>query len=138
MKNIIIKYLNPLYSFSLLVVLIFYLFPGSIISYLMYGDLAFNRGVLQNDIGSLIHFFINTGGYSINHTLIFGYIALLGFFSFFKAKNFYIGILFFVFLSVVLELFHLIIPNRSFELIDLVSNLIGVSIALIIYWKFKK
>ena len=138
MKNIIIKYLNPLYLFSLFAVLVFYLFPGSITSYIMYGEFVFNRGVLQNEVGSSIHFFINTGGYSINHALTFAYIAFLGFFTFFKEKNFYLGIFFFIFLSVILELFHLIIPNRSFEFTDLGSNLIGVLIALIIYWRFKK
>ena len=32
-------------------------------------------------------------------------------------------------LSVILELFHFIIPNRSFQLGDLVGNILGVLVA---------
>jgi len=36
-------------------------------------------------------------------------------------------------LSIILELFHLIIPNRGFEWSDLFGNIIGVTIVIIIY-----
>ena len=32
------------------------------------------------------------------------------------------------FLSLILELFHIIIPNRSFQLADLAANILGVSV----------
>ena len=36
-------------------------------------------------------------------------------------------------LSIILELFHLIIPNRGFEWSDLFGNILGVTIVIIIY-----
>jgi len=36
-------------------------------------------------------------------------------------------------LSIILELFHLIIPNREFEWSDLFGNTLGVTIVIIIY-----
>jgi uncharacterized membrane protein YeaQ/YmgE (transglycosylase-associated protein family) len=36
------------------------------------------------------------------------------------------------------ELLHLIIPNRSFNLFDMLANVIGVSLGLAIYNAFKK
>jgi hypothetical protein len=37
------------------------------------------------------------------------------------------------FLSIILGLFHLIIPNREFEMSDLFGNIIGVILVIIIY-----
>ena len=36
-------------------------------------------------------------------------------------------------LSIILELFHLIIPNRGFEISDLFGNIVGVIFVIIIY-----
>ena len=138
MKNIILKYINYLYLFSLLVILIFYLFPGDIVSFFMYGNFDTVHNLKQNPITYSIHSIVNTGGYSINHILTFSYITALGLMTYFKAKNFYLGIILFIFFSIFLELLHFIIPNRAFELTDLLSNLIGVLVTLLIYKKFKK
>jgi glycopeptide antibiotics resistance protein len=42
------------------------------------------------------------------------------------------------FLSIILEVFHLLIPVRGFELADVIGNLLGVFIILITYKIFKK
>ena len=138
MKNIILKYINYLYLFSLLVILIFYLFPGDIVSYFMYKNFDTGYNSVQNPIAHAVHFIINTGGYSINHTLTFSYITVGGLLTYFKEKNFYKGIFFFIFLSILLELIHLIIPNRAFELNDLLANIIGVLIIFLIFQIKKK
>lgn len=134
MKNIIFKNINYLYLASILVILIFYFFPGDIVSYLMHGNLDTEHDANQNPIAHGIHFLINTGGYSINHILTFSYITAGGLLTYFKEKNFYIVIFFFIFLSFLLELIHLIIPNRAFELNDLLANVMGV---IIIFFLFK-
>ena len=36
-------------------------------------------------------------------------------------------------LSIILELFHFIIPNREFEISDLFGNILGVIFVIIIY-----
>ena len=71
MKNIIFKNINYLYLFSLLVILIFYFFPGDIVSYFMHRNLDTDHDPSQNPIAHAIHFLINTGGYSFNHILTF-------------------------------------------------------------------
>jgi len=135
MKNIILQNIKYLYLFSLLIILILYYFPGDIVSYFVYGNVnTRDLDITQNPIAYKIHFFINTGGYSINHILAFSYITVGGLLTYFKEKNLYIGIFFYLFLSMLLELIQLIIPNRHFELNDLLANMIGV---LIIFFLFK-
>ena len=137
MKNFIFKNINYLYLFSLLVILIFYFFPGDIVSYFMYGNFFTDHDSTLNPIAHAAHFLINTGGYSINHILIFCYITAGGFLTYFKKKKFSMGIFFFIFLSIFLELIHLITPNRAFELSDLLSNIAGVIIVIFLF-KLKK
>ena len=36
------------------------------------------------------------------------------------------------FLSIILEVFHFIIPNRSFQLDDLMGNILGVTVAYLV------
>ena len=138
MKNIILKHINYLYFLSLLVILIFYLFPGDIVSYFIHGNYEKNINPIQNPIASSIHSLVNTGGYSINHVLTFSFITGVGLLTYFKEKNFYLALFFFIFFSIFLELLHFIIPNRAFELSDLISNLIGVMVVLFVFKKLKK
>ena len=67
MKNNVLKMIKYLYYFSLIVLLILYLFPGSLIGYLLYGDFGKQPDLIPNPIGT-----------SINHALAFLY--LMGFF----------------------------------------------------------
>ena len=59
MKNIIFKSIINLYYLSLIVLLILYLFPGSIIGYLFYGDLEVKPNIIKNPIGTSINHFIS-------------------------------------------------------------------------------
>ena len=129
MKKIFIKYINYLYPIFLLLVISFYLFPGDIVSYFIYGDPKPNLTFSNNPFGIKIRTIINTGGYSLNHILVFSFVTFLGLNFYFKDKTF-LGALFFVVFSIILELLHFVVPNRSFELIDLIANLIGVIIVL--------
>ena len=59
MKNHILQFIIYLYYLSLVVLLIIYLFPGSIIGYLLYGDLSKEPILVNNPIGTSInHFFL--------------------------------------------------------------------------------
>ena len=53
-----------------------------------------------------------------------------------KKINFLIRYLFI--LSILLEFFHILIPNRSFELSDLFGNIIGVIVVVVVYEIKKK
>ena len=111
--------LQLIFKLSNICLIILYLFPGSILGFLLYND--YNR---QPQI---------TGDFfyiSSNHIYAFSMISILGLLAFKSKKKL---ILYLIFLSVVLELFHLVIPNRSFQTGDLNGNFLGVIIPFLIY-----
>ena len=121
-RNSIVRYL---YYFSLTGLLILYLFPGSLIGWLIWGDFLRQPDFIPNPIGT-----------SINHALAFFYLSILGLFSY--KTSFKQTVIFLLVLSTVLELFHLIIPNRSFQFLDLFANLLGTLLAIVIIFFYKR
>ena len=67
---------------------------------------------------------------SSNHIYTFFLISILGLFSFESKKKLFVYL---ICLSIVLEFFHLVIPNRSFQTGDLNGNLLGVIMPFLIY-----
>ena len=127
MKNNVLKLIKYLYYFSLIALLILYLFPGSLIGYLLYGDLGKQPDLIPNPIGT-----------SINHAFSFFYLSILSLISHLRDKSFNQTSIFLISLSIILELSHYFIPNRSFEFLDLFGNLIGTLIAMIVIISYKK
>ena len=127
MKNNVLKLIKYLYYLTLIGLFILYLFPGSLIGYLFYGDFGKQPDLISNPIGT-----------SINHALAFFYLSILGLTSCIRDKSFNQTLIFLIFLSIILELSHYFIPNRSFELLDLFGNLLGALLAIIIIMFFKK
>ena len=130
MKNNVLKLIKYLYYFSLIALLILYFFPGSLIGYILYGD-----------FGRQLDFILNPIGTSINHALAFLYLSMLGLISYMRDKRFNQNMIFLISLSIILELSHYFIPNRSFEFLDLFANLLGSLLAILIivfYKKYKK
>ena len=117
MKNNILKLIINLYYLSLVVLLIIYLFPGSIIGYFLYGDMNKQPSLVSNPIGT-----------SINHFFYFTYLTFLGLIYSLSKKKFINSFLFLFVLSIFLELLHFFIPNRAFELNDILSNSMGILI----------
>ena len=97
--------------------LIFYLYPGSILGFLLYGNLS-----KQPQITPDFYF-------SSNHVYVFIVLTLFGLISHINKKNI---IIYFLFISIFLELTHLVIPNRSFQFGDLFGNITGVLISVLI------
>ena len=126
MKNNILKFIIYLYYLSLIMLLIIYLFPGSIIGYLLYADLSKQPDFVANPIGT-----------SINHFFYFFYLTLLGLIFNLSEKKFINSFLFLFSLSFFLELLHFYIPNRAFELNDLIANIAGV-ISIFLLFTLKK
>ena len=121
MKNNVLKLIKYLYYFSLIALFILYLFPGSLIGYLLYEDLGKQPNLVDNPIGT-----------SINHLFCFMYLTTLAVICNLKQSEIFTNFYFIIFLSVFLEVLHYIIPNRSFELYDLFANVAGVSIILLL------
>lgn len=120
MKNNIFKIIEYLYYFSLIVLCILYLFPGSLIGYFLYGKLGQQPNLIPNPIGT-----------SINHLIFFSYITLLASIVRPSIKNILTNYKSILAISIILELLHMVIPNRAFEIYDLLANILGVIIILI-------
>ena len=118
MKNTIFKLLEYLYYFSLISLFILYLFPGSLIGYFLYGNLAQQPDLIPNPIGT-----------SINHLISFIFLGSLAFIVRVRGKKFINSFKFLFFISILLEIFHYFIPNRAFEYYDLFANFTGVILA---------
>ena len=110
--------LNSIFLISVLFLIIISLWPGSLLGYLLYSDWSLQPNLIQNPFGT-----------AINHFIYYIYVSLLGFFLYSKTKNFKKLIYGLFFLSIILEILHLIIPNRSFQLGDLIGNISGVIVA---------
>ena len=95
-----------------------YLFPGSVLGWLIYGDKKIQPQITPD-------FLIST-----NHFYVFIFITILGFLAFKKKNQITILIIYLILLSVILEIFHLFIPERSFQWSDLFGNLLGVFIVI--------
>ena len=121
MKNTILKLLEYIYYFSLGILFILYLYPGSLIGYFLYGNLDQQPNLIPNPIGT-----------SINHLIFFSYITVLALVIRLKVKNIFTDHKIILFISFILEILHLIIPNRAFELYDLIANMLGVLIVILI------
>ena len=116
--NKVIKFLKFIFHISVLFLIIISLYPGSLLGYLLYGDLGQQPNIIKNPFGT-----------TINHFVYYVYISLLGFFLYLRMENFQRVFYGLFFLSIILELLHFIIPNRSFQLGDLIGNILGVIVA---------
>ena len=131
MINFLSKYKIIFYIINLIFIFI-YLFPGSI-----FGCFLYNNCQIQPQLTS--DFFISS-----NHFYAFTIFSIIGLLTYKNSKKKLNLIKVYLILSSIsLEILHLIIPNRSFEITDLFGNLTGVVIVLIInfyinYEKFKK
>ena len=121
MKNIIFKLLEYIYSFSLVILFVLYLFPGSLIGYFLYGNLGQQPNVIPNPIGT-----------SINHFIYFSYITILATAIKTRVNNIFTDYKIIIFVAFILEILHFIVPNRAFEYYDLLANMFGVIIVLLL------
>ena len=125
-----IKFLKSIFYITVLLLIILSLYPGSLIGYFLYGNLYQQPNLIANPFGTVI-----------NHFISYIYISLLGFLLYSRSKNFqklFYGLLF---LSIILEVLQLVIPIRTFQLGDLIGNLLGVLVAYFlvkIYLRFSK
>ena len=112
------KFLKSIFYISVLFLIIISLYPGSLLGYLFYGDLEHQLDLIENPFGT-----------AINHFIYYTYVSLLGFFLYSSSQNFKKLVYSLFSLSIILEVFHFIVPNRSFEIEDLFGNILGVVVA---------
>ena len=109
-----------------LILISFYLLPPSIINIFFYNDLYFYSQIN-------VEFKV-----SANHIYVFIVFSFVGFLTYVKLNHLIFLSIYLISISVILELTHLLIPYRGFELADLFGNIIGILIGLIISFFYKK
>jgi len=122
MIKIIFHVLNIIFVFL-------YVYPGSLLGFLIYKDIS-KQPQISADFFTL----------SSNHVYAFLLLSILALISYFKSLKKII--LYLIPISIILELLHLFIPNRSFQFSDLFGNIIGVLIPICIlilfnFWRKK-
>ena len=120
MKKIKIFFKTGFYS-SNIILIIFYLFPGSILGCFLYNDCYIQPQITRDFI------------ISSNHIYAFVLLTSLGVSSFHNTKKINFLIVYLFLLSIILELFHIIISFRGFEMSDLFGNIVGVILVILIY-----
>ena len=106
--------------------MVLYLFPGSLLGCIFLKDCKIQPQITSDYIVSSNHFYA------------FGLITIVSFLTFINSKNLRIILVYLIFLSVILEILHLVIPNRSFQWPDLFGNFGGVLVVILIYTIIKK
>ena len=125
-----IRLLKFIFHVSVLFLIVLSLFPGSLLGLLFYGDLGQQPNLIKNPFDI-----------TINHFIYYIYVSLLGFFLYLREKSFKKLVFGLFFLSIILEIFHFMVPNRTFQLGDLIGNILGVLAAYFlvkIYLHFNK
>ena len=122
-----VSYLRILFHILIFILIIISLYPGSILGFLLYGDFGL-QPYLTKDFAYI----------SSNHLYVYFLISVLGFFSYLRDRKFKLVVIYLFFLSIILEVTHLVISERSFEIEDLTGNILGVLIAytIVLIYKF--
>ena len=124
-----ISYLRILFHILTLLLIILSLYPGSILGFLLYGDFRLQPQIAKDFL------YISS-----QHLYVYLFISLLGFLSYLRDRKFKLVVIYLFFLSIILEVSHLVISERSFQISDLAGNILGVLIAYIVvliykFWK---
>ena len=125
MINFFSKY-KIIFYFTNLTLVILYLFPGSLLGCVFLKDCKIQPQITSDFI------------ISSNHFYAFGLITIVSFLTYINSKNLSKILIYLVLLSVILEILHLVVPNRSFQWPDLFGNFVGVVVVILIYTIIKK
>ena len=122
-----ISYLRILFHILILILIIFSLYPGSILGFLLYGDFKLQPQFTKDFL------YISS-----QHLYVYLLVSAFGFFSYLRDEKFNLVIIYLFFLSIILEVAHLVISERSFQIEDLTGNILGVLIAytIVLIYKF--
>jgi hypothetical protein len=110
-----------------LLLIIFYLYPGSIFGCYLYNNCHIEAQITENLMISSDYWI------SSNHFYVFIILSAFGIFVYRNTKKIKFLIIYLFLLSVILELFHLVIPNRGFEWSDLFGNILGLLFVIVIH-----
>ena len=125
MINFFSKYKIFFYLINLTLIIL-YLFPGSLLGCIFFDDCKVQPQITSDFI------------ISSNHFYAFGFVTALGYLTYSKSKKLTLVVYYLIFIAIILEILHFIIPERSFQFSDLFGNLLGVLIIILIKFIIKK
>jgi len=131
MKKFFSKYKIIFYFLNFFLIFL-YLFPGSLLGFIIYDNINKQPQITSDFIVSSNHFYV------------FFITSFIGLLSFEKESQIKALLIYLISLSIIIEFFHLFIPERSFQWSDLFGNLSGVFVVIVInnlinkYGLFKK
>jgi hypothetical protein len=117
-----IKFLKVIFHLINFLLIVLYLYPGSIFGYIFYNDLTKQPQITED--------FLNI---SSNHFYAFAFLSIIGFLAYLNDKRLQFLINYLFTSSIILELVHLIIPARMFQWSDLLGNVFGVLLIYVLY-----
>jgi len=122
-----INFLKFVFHISIIFLIIISLFPGSLLGFFLYSDFSRQPDLIDNPFGT-----------AINHFIYYFYVSMLGLCLYLKNLNFQRLAYGLFLLSIILEILQFIIPNRTFEIYDIIANFAGVLVAylLVVIYKF--
>ena len=103
-----------------LLLIILYLFPGSLLGCIFFDDCKIQPQITPEYI------------ISSNHFYAFGLVTILGYLTFLNSEKLKLVLYYLLVISVLLEVFHIVIHERSFQWSDLFGNLLGVIVVIFV------
>ena len=110
-----------LFHFINTIFIILYVYPGSILGFIIYREFH-KQPQITPDFLSI----------SSNHVYAFFLLSLIGLIAYYKSKKLLI-LNYLILSSIILEVLHLVIPNRSFQFSDLFGNIVGVLLSILLF-----
>ena len=111
--------IKQIFYLSNIGIFILYLSPCSLLGYLINKDCKLQPQITVDLI------------VSTNHVIAFTLLSLIGLIAF--KKNLKQVFIYLIFISIFLELCHLFIPERGFQISDLFGNITGIILSYIIF-----
>ena len=118
------------FHFINILVIFIYLFPGSIVGWFLYNDLSTQPNITADFKSDLIDI-------SSNHFYTFFILSFLGIVSYLQDKKLNLIIIYLFLISIIVELLHIFIPQRTFQYEDLFGNVTAVLSVFLIYKTLK-
>ena len=103
------------------ITIILYVYPGSILGFLIYGEF-YKQPQITQDFLSI----------SSNHVYAFLLLSSVGLIAYYESNKILI-LNYLILSSIILEILHLLIPNRSFQYGDLFGNVVGVLMSILLF-----
>ena len=110
-----------LFNIINVIFIVLYVYTGSILGFLIYGEFHKQPQITQDFLSI-----------SSNHVYAFFVLSFTGLIAYYKSKKILI-LNYLILSSIILEVLHLVIPNRSFQYSDLFGNIVGVLMSIFLF-----